>query len=186
MRLIARRGLLARKVRLALTALSIALGVTLIAGTYVFTDTINGSFEGIFGATYGQTDVVVSPDTELSGDNAPPPIPGALIDKVKAVDGVETAEGSVFWPGLIARKPDGSKLKGVGFNAVSSASGSQFATSDYVDGEPPQTADEVAIFKSTAETEGLEEVFMQLTAGDARDAFPPPPRPSSPLPPSCT
>lgn len=33
------------------------------------------------------------------------------------------------------------------------------------------------------ETEGLEEVFMQLTAGDARDAFPPPPRPLSPLPP---
>ncbi len=156
MRLIARRGLLARKVRLALTALSIALGVTLIAGTYVFTDTINGSFEGIFGATYGKTDVVVSADTDLSGDNAPPPVPGALIDKVKDVDGVATAEGSVFWPGLIARKPDGSKLKGVGFNAVSSTSGSQFATSDYVDGGPPQTADEVAIFKSTAETEGLE------------------------------
>ena len=34
-----------------------------------------------------------------------------------------------------------------------------------------------------AETEGLEEVFMQLTAGDARDAFPPPPPPSSPPPP---
>ena len=48
MRKVALRGLLARKLRLALTALAVALGVTLIAGTYVFTDTINKSFDKIF------------------------------------------------------------------------------------------------------------------------------------------
>ena len=156
MRLIARRGLLARKVRLALTALSIALGVTLIAGTYVFTDAINGSFEGIFAATYEKTDVAITSDTDLAGDNAPPPVPGAVLERVKGVRGTADAEGSVFRPGLIARRPDGSPLKGRGFNAVSSASGNQFAKTDYVDGGPPQTADEVSIFKSTAEDEGLE------------------------------
>ena len=41
MRKVALRGLFARKLRLVLTALAVALGVTLIAGTYVFTDTIN-------------------------------------------------------------------------------------------------------------------------------------------------
>ena len=45
---VALRGLLTRKLRLGLTALAIALGVTLIAGTYVFTDTINRSFDRIF------------------------------------------------------------------------------------------------------------------------------------------
>src|SRR5919108_1196652 len=40
MRRVALRGLFARKLRLVLTALAVALGVTLIAGTYVFTVTI--------------------------------------------------------------------------------------------------------------------------------------------------
>ena len=52
MRRVALRGLLARKTRLLLTALSVALGVTLIAGTYVFTDTINASFDKIFAASF--------------------------------------------------------------------------------------------------------------------------------------
>ena len=42
---VALRGLAARRLRLALTALAVALGVTLIAGTYVFTDTINTAFD---------------------------------------------------------------------------------------------------------------------------------------------
>jgi len=42
------RGLFARKLRAFLTALAVLLGVMMISGTYVFTDTINKSFEGIF------------------------------------------------------------------------------------------------------------------------------------------
>jgi putative ABC transport system permease protein len=141
---------------LLLTALSIALGVTLIAGTYVFTDTINASFEGIFGNAYEKTDVAITADTDLSGGGDPPPVPGALLDKVKAVPGVAVAEGSVFRSGLIARRADGSKLKGVGFNAITSVSSKEFSTTDYVAGEAPRTADEVSIIKSTADNEGLE------------------------------
>ena len=76
MRKIAIRGLLARKVRLALTALAVALGVTLIAGTYIFTDTINKSFDNIFVQSNKGTDVALSPNNDLSGDEDPPPIPG--------------------------------------------------------------------------------------------------------------
>ena len=39
------RGLAARKLRTALTALAVVLGVALISGTYIFTDTINRSFD---------------------------------------------------------------------------------------------------------------------------------------------
>ena len=42
------KGLVARKMRLLLTAFAIAIGVTLMAGTYIFTDTINSSFDSIF------------------------------------------------------------------------------------------------------------------------------------------
>ena len=38
------KSLLAHKLRLALTALSIMLGVGFVAGTYVLTDTMNAAF----------------------------------------------------------------------------------------------------------------------------------------------
>src|SRR6266700_518936 len=38
------RGILARRVRLALTALAVVLGVTFVTGTYVLTDTLDRSF----------------------------------------------------------------------------------------------------------------------------------------------
>ena len=41
------RSLLSHKLRLALTALAIILGVTFVAGTLVLTDTIRNTFEGV-------------------------------------------------------------------------------------------------------------------------------------------
>ena len=45
---VALRGIGARKLRAFTTWLAIFLGVALVAGTYVLTDTINRSFEEIF------------------------------------------------------------------------------------------------------------------------------------------
>ena len=42
------KGLLAHKVRLALTALAVVLGVGFVVGTYVLTDTINRAFDNLF------------------------------------------------------------------------------------------------------------------------------------------
>ena len=42
------RGFGARKLRVALTVIAVALGVALISGTYILTDTINKSFDEIF------------------------------------------------------------------------------------------------------------------------------------------
>jgi putative ABC transport system permease protein len=156
MRKIAVRGLLARKLRLALTALAVALGVTLIAGTYIFTDTITKSFDNIFVESNKGTDVALSPNNDLAGDDDPPPIPASVLDKVKQVDGVATAEGSVFSQGGSFRKADGSKLKGQGFNAIAGAHDVQrFESFAPTDGHLPRTADEVAIPKATAEANGF-------------------------------
>jgi putative ABC transport system permease protein len=157
MRKIALRGLFARKLRLALTALAVALGVTLIAGTYIFTDTITKSFDNIFVQTNKGTDVALSPNNDLSGDDDPPPIPRAVLDRVKQVDGVAVAEGSVFSSGGSFRKADGSKLKGQGFNAIAGAHDVQrFESFAPTDGHLPRTADEVALPKATAEANGFE------------------------------
>jgi putative ABC transport system permease protein len=156
MRKIAIRGLLARKLRLALTALAVALGVTLIAGTYIFTDTITKSFDNIFAQSNKGTDVALSPNNDLAGDDDPPPIPASVLDKVKQVDGVAQAEGSVFSSGGSFRKGDGSKLKGQGFNAIAGAHDVQrFESFAPTDGHLPRNADEVAIPKATADNNGF-------------------------------
>jgi putative ABC transport system permease protein len=156
MRKIALRGLFARKLRLALTALAVALGVTLIAGTYIFTDTITKSFDNIFVESNKGTDVALSPNNDLAGDDDPPPIPGEVLAKVRKVDGVALAEGSVFSSGGSFRKGDGSKLKGQGFNAIAGAHDVQrFESFAATDGHLPRNADEVAIPKATAEANGF-------------------------------
>ena len=53
------KGLFARRPRLALTALSIVLGVTFIAGTFVLTDTLNKTFDTLFSNIYQHVDFQV-------------------------------------------------------------------------------------------------------------------------------
>ena len=91
------KGLLAHKLRLALTALAIVLGVTFIAGTFVLTDTLHQTFNTLFGNIYQNIDFQVRGVAQFgSGGNATRnPVPESLVSTVQAVPGVEAAEGSV-------------------------------------------------------------------------------------------
>ena len=53
------KGLLAHKLRLALTALSVVLGVAFVSGTFVLTDTINHTFDNLFTEVSQGVDVTV-------------------------------------------------------------------------------------------------------------------------------
>ena len=53
------KGVLAKKFRLLLTALSIVIGVGFVAGTYVLTDTMNAAFDELFDQTAEGTDLIV-------------------------------------------------------------------------------------------------------------------------------
>ena len=70
---VALRGLAARKLRAFTTMLAVLLGVALVAGTYVLTDTITKSFDDIFEESLKGTDVSITPRQEVQSDQAPPP-----------------------------------------------------------------------------------------------------------------
>ena len=51
---VALKGLLGRKTRAILTALAIVLGTGMVSATFIFTDTLNHAFNGVFSAPYEQ------------------------------------------------------------------------------------------------------------------------------------
>jgi putative ABC transport system permease protein len=96
---VALRGMARRKLRTALTAIAIVLGVALITGTYVLTDSIKGAFGGIFTSVYRGTDATVTGKSAftLSGQSntTAPPFDQALLPEIRQLPDVENAVGGV-------------------------------------------------------------------------------------------
>jgi len=87
------RGLLARKVRLALTVLAILLGVAFVSGTYVLTDTLDQSFQGFFQQKVAGIDLVVQRPGAFVGDQDRNRVPDSTVAEVRQVAGVKSAYG---------------------------------------------------------------------------------------------
>src|SRR5215831_8073134 len=94
---VALKGLLGRKTRSILTGLAIVLGVAMISGTYVLTDTIKKAFNTALSASYGQTDAVISGQEIVKGANATPTVPTSLLGKVQALPDVSAAAGGYLF-----------------------------------------------------------------------------------------
>ena len=62
------RGLFARKLRSALTGFAVVIGVAFVAGTFIFTDTINESFKDLFERVSKGVDVNVTAREVVEGD----------------------------------------------------------------------------------------------------------------------
>src|SRR4029453_19401951 len=93
------RGLLSRKLRKALTAIAIVLGVAMISGTYILTDSIDQAFDRIFtDIRKGSSAVITGKSAFDVGDQtgvAAPELDESLLPKVRELPGVAQAEGSV-------------------------------------------------------------------------------------------
>jgi putative ABC transport system permease protein len=93
---VALKGLLGRKVRAVLTALAIVLGVAMVSGSFVLTDTISKAFTSIFSSAYDNTDVIVSGkklvDYSSSGNATVSP---ALYEKIRKQPYVDAAAPAI-------------------------------------------------------------------------------------------
>jgi putative ABC transport system permease protein len=83
--------------RAVLTALAIVLGVAMVSGSFVVTDTITKAFDTIFTSSYAHTDAVVSKkslvDYSNSGNGT---VPQSLLVKIQRLPEVGAAAGSII------------------------------------------------------------------------------------------
>jgi putative ABC transport system permease protein len=94
---VALKGLAARKLRALLTALAIVLGVAMVSGTYVLTDTIKSAFDQIFAGSYKNTSAVVTGKSAVSfAQSGSPTVPASVLTRIAKLDDVETATGQIF------------------------------------------------------------------------------------------
>jgi putative ABC transport system permease protein len=93
------RGLLAHRVRLALTALAIALGVGFMAGSFVFTATLTRSLDSLITQASSGTDVVVQHSSPLggfgAGSGARQPVAASTLAGIRALPDVRAADGLI-------------------------------------------------------------------------------------------
>ena len=153
---LALRGMAARKLRSVLTAIAVLLGVSMISGTYVLTDQIRDSFEGILETGNEGTDAVLSPRTEFSSNlSQEERLPASLVERVGRVPGVESAAGqSEAFGALVV---DGEEIRTTGApSLVFGTSPEPFDPTEPADGRDPVSSGEIAVSRDLAEEHGIE------------------------------
>lgn len=158
--LVALKGLAGRKLRAALTGIAIVLGVAMISGTFVLTDTIKAAFSTVFTTVYSKTDAVITGKTAFGNDansnNLPPSFPESLLGKVRNLPGVAQADGGISDEAHLVGR-DGKVIASGGAPGLAfsvHAHGDQrFNPLTLVSGTWPSGAHEIAIDAHTASKE---------------------------------
>ncbi len=166
---VALRGLLGRKLRSVLTAFAIVLGVAMISGSFVLTDTIGKTIDGVYEESYAEADAVISSKHAIKteeGDKEKPPFAAGVLSEVRELPGVRTAAGEISDTTTLVDhkgKPIGKAETGTGAG-VDAATGTSLSPLSLAAGEWPRGAGQIAIDKSTADDE-------QFKLGDTIGAF---------------
>lgn len=153
---IALRGLLARRLRSALTALAVLLGVTMISGTFVLTDTIKAAFDELFTAQNRGADAIVSAKKAVDSDfTRPPALPDEVVERIRALPQVRNAAGQLNDIAAVVGK-DGKVVRSGGAPTVAATFMPPPFTAITVEtGRPPRGATEIALDADTAEEQGF-------------------------------
>jgi len=149
------KGLAGHKLRLALTVLAVVLGVSLVSGSYVFTDTLDDVFGDLFSGSFTGIDVQVRPEVESGGDGFAVPglLDADLAATIAAAPGVAEVVPTVA--GVVSiLGPDGRPVGGAGPPTLA-LSWADVGPLELLDGRPPATDGEVAVDAGTADEQGL-------------------------------
>jgi putative ABC transport system permease protein len=160
---VALKGLLGRKLRAALTALAIVLGVAMVSGTYVLTDTIKAAFATVFTQAYKNSDAVVTGKSAIGTGNTGndrtlvPSLPESLLTRVRALPQVALASGGISdYAKLVGH--DGKVISGHGAPSLAfsyNPAGKHFNPLELASGNWPTAPDEIDVDASTASNNGF-------------------------------
>ena len=121
---LALRNLLDKKIRFALTTLSVVTGVTFVVGTFALTDSLRSTFGDLAHDIAGETDLTVRAAQEIGNEADRPTVPDSLLDEVAAIDGVVEATGTVQARNVVivdgegnAIRPQGPPTLGMNFSS---------------------------------------------------------------------
>ncbi|MDQ4055642.1 MAG: FtsX-like permease family protein [Actinomycetota bacterium] len=155
------KSLLGRKLRLLMSTFAIVLGVAFVAGTLIFTDTLNRSFTALFASGVG--DVVVQPESSTLGGGMPSglTVPASYVDELAELPGAARADGMVEAFGVFIVDERGKLLGGVGppglgGNWSDAPVGHDLEGLSIVEGDEPLGPDELVLDASAAERAGYE------------------------------
>ncbi|MEW2378976.1 FtsX-like permease family protein [Micromonospora sp. NPDC047812] len=140
------RQLRAEALRLMLSSLAVVLGVAFIAGTLIFVDGMRAGAYDRAGAFDRHTDLAVYSTTD-------DPLPAALVEKVRSLDGVAAAEGELLGSGGVVGA-DGRPVLGYAVLAAIPVD-EALRSYDVVAGRLPDRPGEVVLDAATADEEGF-------------------------------
>jgi len=154
MRKVSLRNLAAHKVRLVLTVLSVVLGTAFVAGSFVFTDTLQKTFDSIFDDTAQGVDVRVSAVEQGSSG-----VPIADVDVLRSIEGVRAVAPAVDGQ-IVVLNSSGKPMQ----NGGAPSMGSSYLPPDQALGEPttfvagtaPQQTGQIALNQGAATRAGLD------------------------------
>ena len=158
---VALKGLAGRKIRALLTAFAVVIGVSMVSGTFILTDTMQKSFNGLFDASFDKTDAVIRGKEIVkdSSSGSGVTIPESLLTKVRALPEVEAAGGDVSPQEANAADIIGNDGKAVARESSGGsydAANARFSPLKLKTGEWPQGAEQVVIDAGTAAKEHYE------------------------------
>jgi putative ABC transport system permease protein len=160
------RGFVQRKLRVLLTAIAIALGVALMAGTYILTDTINHAFSEVFGTAYANKSVVVT-EKETLGGSETSALNEATLARVRAVPGVAAASGSISTRAALLTTAGKRLTSGGATGLVDALQPPRFEAFTATSGHLPSAPNEVAIDQASAKRNNLKLGQQIVIAGRA-------------------
>jgi putative ABC transport system permease protein len=151
------RGALARKVRFALAAAAIVLGVGFVSGSIVLAQSVRETYDRLLNEVVSGVDVYVrGPETDrLQGLSDFAPLPRSLATRLTGLPDVAAAQGQVVRLGQLVTVRGTFLDPGRPTYALSWLGSTRLSPFVLVAGRAPAAAGEVALDRATATTDGF-------------------------------
>jgi putative ABC transport system permease protein len=164
------RGIRAHKLRLALSGVSVVLGVSFVVGSYVLTDTLQATFDRLFGDITKRISVTIQGREGFGQDSERAPVPASALATVRAVPGVARADGDIQGDAVLSGCPRegnapraadcGSAAKSIRNGSgpwigLSWHAGSPMSSLTLDQGSPPTNDRQIAVDDGTAKRRDL-------------------------------